>query len=51
MKFANQIKKGWGGLFVDLNTFETIVLSEDTEYLFKGGEFVEFRMNNRGWDI
>ncbi|HOB55590.1 MAG TPA: class I mannose-6-phosphate isomerase [Defluviitoga tunisiensis] len=49
MKFANQIKKGWG-LFVDLNTFETIVLSEDTEYLFKG-EFVEFRMNNRGWDI
>lgn len=49
MKFSNQLKKGWG-LFVDLNTFETIVLSDNTEYFFKG-EFVEFRMNNRGWNF
>ncbi|HOB16598.1 MAG TPA: class I mannose-6-phosphate isomerase [Defluviitoga sp.] len=49
LKFSNQLKRGWG-LFVNLETFETIVLSEGVEYFFEG-EFVEFKLNEHGWNL
>ncbi len=47
-RFANQNKKGFG-VYVNLKSYETIVLPEEINYNFQG-EFVEFKLNENGWN-
>jgi len=46
-KFSDQIREGLG-LYVNLNSFETIILPKGVSLEFKG-EYVEFKLNEKGW--